>query len=747
MSGLQLQLPDLPVTRETTSLGPQASDIDSLIAGYYGAEAESQSAGDPRYLDRAKQARRELIAKAAGKPFNEAIAPYRAQAVERFRQDPEIWRVPLKDYGIDATVSDWSEEVAGELLYEDLEAQGRAQGIPSRKSLPMMADEIAMNDLADAADVDARSRGMRSTIMRFIGAAANSMTDPMVLPTLAIGGGPGMGLTRTMALEGAGGAAGSLLAAPQLQARRARLGLDSGADAAAKDALFDAGVSALLGGAVWGLGRGAHAIFSPRARLDQIDKAFPNGVPPELKPERDALEALTETVEDNPFPDTPEGEAKHIASLRQAEAQLETGEAVPAPQRPAGDVVASDVAAGRDQAPPTRISAEESEQLASYLAGSGSLDTAKMAKTLGVEEDAARRMLTIAQLDGRIVQTRKGQLRRKPVIDRPLTATEFMAQRGGLKDAGGELASRDLGKKFVPGFGRLVRKSGMSLDEAREALVEAGYIRDAGAGEGVAQTTTDDVLRLLDDEQRGQKHYAERDLAEALELEQARARAFAEERADAEFSPEERAEIDRLGFETFDFLQKNDLKAGDFKPEDLALARELHAQGLPMDQAVERAAIANYEASLDALPAARDLESDGGRATGESDGLRGKGTAAQGSGREGDGPRGEGDAPGERAALREPGEAQGEAAASQGLRPLPDTATLRAAAEDIPEPTDLAKLDQESEQLLAEIDAAIGEAGDVDVSAISNGAFGSWRELLADLDADREFSEAVKICL
>jgi hypothetical protein len=85
---------------------------------------------------------------------------------------------------------------------------------------------------------------------------------------------------------------------------------------------------------------------------------------------------------------------------------------------------------------------------------------------------------------------------------------EFLAARGGLKP-NGELATIFGGKpKFVPGFGPLLRKAGMTLDHAREAAVEAGYITDAGAIEGrEADSSINQLLDLVDQEARGSQVY------------------------------------------------------------------------------------------------------------------------------------------------------------------------------------------------------------------------------------------------
>ena len=79
---------------------------------------------------------------------------------------------------------------------------------------------------------------------------------------------------------------------------------------------------------------------------------------------------------------------------------------------------------------------------------------------------------------------------------------QFLRSRGGLKpDA--ELNSVFGGNKLD-----LVRKDGMSLDQAREAAVEAGYLHDAAAeGGGVTESTVNHLLDALDAESRGNKVY------------------------------------------------------------------------------------------------------------------------------------------------------------------------------------------------------------------------------------------------
>lgn len=90
-------------------------------------------------------------------------------------------------------------------------------------------------------------------------------------------------------------------------------------------------------------------------------------------------------------------------------------------------------------------------------------------------------------------------------VSRPLPAgrkpnaqslTAFLASRGGIQDQGGDLAAMDA-SKIRPG---LVRKSGLTLDHAREIAEEEGYLRPG--------SDINELLDALDEEFRGNKVYA-----------------------------------------------------------------------------------------------------------------------------------------------------------------------------------------------------------------------------------------------
>lgn len=98
--------------------------------------------------------------------------------------------------------------------------------------------------------------------------------------------------------------------------------------------------------------------------------------------------------------------------------------------------------------------------------------------------------------------------RGKKVADDRMTLTEFLVSRGGIKDEGGELSALDAvvaadmgkkGKRLKREEKRLVREDGLSLDYAREAAAEAGYLP--------ADADVNALLSALDDEFRGRPHY------------------------------------------------------------------------------------------------------------------------------------------------------------------------------------------------------------------------------------------------
>ena len=96
---------------------------------------------------------------------------------------------------------------------------------------------------------------------------------------------------------------------------------------------------------------------------------------------------------------------------------------------------------------------------------------------------------------------------------------EFLAERGGVTDDGGEMSHRDAQQWHVdkPGQKRLVRDDGEGLDGAAQAAWEAGYI----PGVSYEELTQDNLLEAMDRELGGDVVYSEQnmDVAAATQLE------------------------------------------------------------------------------------------------------------------------------------------------------------------------------------------------------------------------------------
>ena len=135
-----------------------------------------------------------------------------------------------------------------------------------------------------------------------------------------------------------------------------------------------------------------------------------------------------------------------------------------------------------------RVRMDRIDRPGGYPDFGGDLAPAKAAKPEPVPVDVKQRA----------APTRKG----------PLDIVEFLASIGGLKDFKSELRSLDLSKRFVPGIGKLIRESGKTLDYAREAAEEAGYITPAQANQ---TTTIADLLRAIEANERGQRVYSTHD--------------------------------------------------------------------------------------------------------------------------------------------------------------------------------------------------------------------------------------------
>jgi len=128
-------------------------------------------------------------------------------------------------------------------------------------------------------------------------------------------------------------------------------------------------------------------------------------------------------------------------------------------------------------------------------------------------EDAAVAEEVQRQSQIKVEEVQRARQRGGPTFNRPIDIMEFLASIGGISNDGGELKNGDLDKVFIGGFGRLVTKNGMSLDEARELAQEAGYLNPDDPN-AAAESRIDDLLELIDETHRGNRKFSRFDAAE-----------------------------------------------------------------------------------------------------------------------------------------------------------------------------------------------------------------------------------------
>jgi hypothetical protein len=745
------RLPNDRPTRDTTSIGPPSGLIDNLTAQYWASRGADISVSEQVMMEAARAERTKAIEQQTGKSEPEALAPYLQPGESQSSLAGEAYVSP---------------DLLAERLKADLQAKNQGQDILTGPALRARALELEQERLTELADQSATGQGWNATIGRFLGGAGAQLTDPLTMATLPFGGEGA--IARVVGTEALLGAGQSFVSQYLASDWKRKLGQDVSGGTMAREAIFDGLIQGATAGVIHLGARGIAKIAPPRERIQAFDKQFPKGPPPEIAGNRAAAEALAQMVEDNPLPETaPAREADHIANTLEADRALAEGRAVdlprpiPEPQpAPGGGEAPGPAIAARERLPSWQPGPGQETALRSYLATSQRLTPEALAAETGIAAEDARRLLQWATGQGlirtqqvnrkfetvggkRILVSADIRYVRAPIREKPLSLAEFLAANGGIGDAQGELASRDMQRWFVPGKGRLIRKNGMSLDDARAMAVEAGYLSDEGRlSGGVSESTIDDLLSALDREHSGERQYAQSDQAAMLEAQ-----------ANAEIKARNAEALDRAQSDIEAYLAEVGLDAKDMHAADMKLAIRLIAEdGLDPDAAIERAAILNTQGSKDSFAG----EGEADRMAGDGHRLRqGEDAAATESQGGAAAPAGEGDQgparPGAGAGQREAGGTGGAdqgapgRAAAQDLTPLPPPEVARAQAASVPEPETRIAADPETAALEAEIAARIEDHGDMTVSI--DGEDQSARAVMAELDQEREFLDSIKGCL
>lgn len=92
---------------------------------------------------------------------------------------------------------------------------------------------------------------------------------------------------------------------------------------------------------------------------------------------------------------------------------------------------------------------------------------------------------------------------------RPQDIVQFLQDRGGIKDEGGELRSMDANLVSRGYFGRLANSNGMPLDHAREIAAEAGYLHP--------DADINDLLNSINETYHGNPTFSDRDASQVAD--------------------------------------------------------------------------------------------------------------------------------------------------------------------------------------------------------------------------------------
>lgn len=225
--------------------------------------------------------------------------------------------------------------------------------------------------------------------------------------------------------------------------------------------------------------------------------------------------------------------------------------------------------------------------------GSGRLTPEALGRHLGIEPQQAQQVLATLTTtpDSGILVGRDGRLRRAPRQTAPMDVLGFLASRGGIRDDEGHdlRRSRDL-QRLVPGHGPLIRPNGLHIDDAGEALWEAGYFGDP---ETTPRPGEREVLDLIEEASRRRIYTPEQQ--EVMDARQREAW-----QADEEESI--RQEIQNLGRELGEPLAESDIRSiMDIIAEDgleTEAAVDFYVERLAL-QAVDQASREDQEAAYD----------------------------------------------------------------------------------------------------------------------------------------------------
>lgn len=351
----------------------------------------------------------------------------------------------------------------------DLEKRYPDRADVIRAGVPVEKDAEALAKNAD--ERLAKTMAAREGIGKWMAAIGGGLTgagyDPIQVTTMFAGGGPGGARTiggriLTAALkEAAVNGAIETALQPHVQAWRKEIGVENGLNEALKNVAFAAATAGVLGG---GMQAGAEAVgrvFRPR-EVEQIADAV--AASPSTRPE--IREAFS-------------GDA-----VRAAEIAAPIRQALPAEARGAIDALSAARAA--EELRPAAASIDTHDRAISQAMKAAQDNSPFFFEP---DPDQVRRIVDQLVPDAPATKGAKAD-----------TLSQFLMRSGGVQDFRGELQALGLEKVSERFVGRLVRDSGMPLDEARRAAAEAGYFdhRYGTPDQAMEQSTIRDLLDELD---------------------------------------------------------------------------------------------------------------------------------------------------------------------------------------------------------------------------------------------------------
>jgi len=354
-----------------------------------------------------------------------------------------------------------------------------------------------------AQDVEDRTYGLSGHAVAFLAGVARQSVDPVNLATLPLGAARGASILRMLATEGGIGLATQAAQEPFIQAGRAELGLEAGFGQAVSNSL-EAGLGAAgFAGLLRGAGFLARRAFAPDAAIEPAAAARVAGTD---ATGGDLAAAAARAGE--PAPRAPEVPGPGLLEVRTEAFDPALGRALadldPDDFQAAAHLVERDAVIER-MAPVDTDEARMLHQQGLDIA-TGALETGRLADL----DDALS-----GALGEPFVKAVRRSTASRPV--NPLSLSQFIARNGGL-ELSPDAQYHGFDKVFVPGGGPLARKSGRSIDGFwRERLIEEGYLPKDEDGY-LSRDIRDELVALLQAEQRGQRSFAAADQARAAEL-------------------------------------------------------------------------------------------------------------------------------------------------------------------------------------------------------------------------------------